>query len=338
MSLEQGKTPRDNVEFPKGAVTMVFDGNGGARMVDADSFAGFRAAHGSPAFAWQHLMRGHPDAAGHLAAIGLDEFVTDALTAEETRPRCTVHEDGVLLNLRGVNPHPAAEPGDMISIRLWVEAHRIVGVSVRALDALEGMVSAMLRGHGPRSPGDFVAKLALRLADRAEPEVAELTERIDSLEERLLGEDDGEARAELASVRRAAILLRRYLVPQKDALLALEIEELSWLGERDRAHLREAADRVVRLGEELDAIRDRAQLVHEQLLDQRAESLNRRMLLLTVVAAIFLPLSLLTGLLGINVGGIPGAQSSWGFLVVCLVIIALGSAVFLYFRKTGMFR
>ncbi|WP_353474563.1 zinc transporter ZntB [Salipiger sp. H15] len=337
MSLEQGG-PAASPETPKEPVTMIFDGSGGARIVGAAGFDAFRPAPGAPGFAWQHLMRDHPDAAPRLATIGLDEFVIDALMAEETRPRCTVHGDGVLLNLRGVNPHPLAEPGDMISIRLWVEAHRIVGVSVRALDALEDMVGAMARGHGPRSPGDFVAKLALRLADRAEPEVAELTDMIDGLEERLLEDEDGTPRAELAGVRRAAILLRRYLVPQKDALLALEIEELSWLSERDRAHLREAADRVVRLGEELDAIRDRAQIVHEQLIDQRAESLNRRMLLLTVVAAIFLPLSLLTGLLGINVGGIPGAQNSWAFLIVCVVLVAVGSSVFFYFRKTGMFR
>ncbi|EPX82147.1 zinc transporter ZntB [Salipiger mucosus] len=335
MVMEHGGTER---RARAGTITKVFDGAGGARDVGAESFAAFRAAPGSQAFAWLHLMRDHPDAAERLAEIGLDEFVVGALTAEETRPRCSVHGDGVLLNLRGVNPHPAAEPGDMISIRLWVEAQRIVGVSVRAQSALEDMLAAMDRGHAPRSPGEFVANLALRLADRAEPEVTDLTDMIDDIEETLLAEEDAAPRAELAQARRVAILLRRYLVPQKDALLALELEELSWLGERDRAHLREAADRVVRLGEELDAIRDRAQIVHEQLIDQRAESLNRRMLLLTVVAAIFLPLSLLTGLLGMNVGGIPGAQDPRGFVAVCVLLVALGCAVFLVFRKTGMFR
>jgi zinc transporter len=57
--------------------------------------------------------------------------------------------------------------------------------------------------------------------------------------------------------------------------------------------------------------------VHDQLVERRAEDMNRSMLILAVVAAIFLPLGLLTGLLGINVGGIPGTETSWAFWAVC---------------------
>ena len=77
----------------------------------------------------------------------------------------------------------------------------------------------------------------------------------------------------------------------------------------------------MRMAEELDAIRDRAQIVHDQIMDKRAEVMNKQMLLLSIVAAIFLPLGLVTGFLGINVGGIPGADNQWGFWIVCGLLI-----------------
>jgi zinc transporter len=95
---------------------------------------------------------------------------------------------------------------------------------------------------------------------------------------------------------------------------------------------------VLRLGEDLDAIRDRSQVVHDQIMDRRAERMNNQMLVLSVVAAIFLPLGLLTGLLGINVGGIPGTDNPWAFWIVCAALIATAVALVLWFRRIGLFR
>jgi zinc transporter len=93
---------------------------------------------------------------------------------------------------------------------------------------------------------------------------------------------------------------------------------------------------VTHLGEELDAIRDRPQIVHDQFTDQRAEAMNRNMLLLAVVTAIFLPLGLVSGLLGINVAGIPGAESSQAFLVVCALLAGLAMVQIYLVRRFGI--
>ncbi|NKX43158.1 zinc transporter ZntB [Roseicyclus persicicus] len=320
-------------EIAPDPLALRLDGRGGAVDLPPGE-----AALAGPGFTWLQLPVTAPDTVARLHAAGLDDYVVEALTAEETRPRCTVHEDGVILILRGVNLNPGAEPEDMVSVRLWVTGDRVIGATRRPLHAIDDLVAACRRGLAPQSPGDFVSKLALRLADRAEPAVAELNEVMDDIEEAALTPEDGIPRAPLSAARRSAILLRRHLVPQRDALTTLEIEDLPWLADRDRARLREAADRVTRLGEELDAIRDRAQLLHDQLMDQRAERLNQRMLLLSVVAAIFLPLSLLTGLLGINVGGVPGAGQPWAFWVVAGVLVAVGVALWAWVRRTGMLR
>ncbi len=319
-------------------LTFVFDGNGGAEATAPEDFAGLTSERDKGQFAWQHIRRDAPERPQLMAACGLDSFVTDALIADETRPRCTVHGDGALINLRGINLNPGAEPEDMISVRLWLTRDKVIGISVRPLHALEDLLEAIARGQAPTSPGDFVAKIALRLADRAEPAVATMNEEIDDMEVRVL-EPSGEiSRPELSALRRRAILLRRFMIPQRDALTTLEIEDVSWLADRDRSRLREAAERVFRLGEELDAIRDRSQIVHDQIMDRRAENMNRQMLLLSIVAAIFLPLGLITGLLGINVGGIPGADSPWAFWAVSGMLLVIGLLLLLWIRRFGFFR
>ena len=113
---------------------------------------------------------------------------------------------------------------------------------------------------------------------------------------------------------------------------------MHWLGDRDRSRVREASERVTRLGEELDAIRDRAQVIHDQVADRRAENMNRHMLILAIVAAVFLPLGLLTGLLGVNVGGIPGVENPWAFGLVCALLVLIGVGQIWFFKRIGLLR
>ncbi len=309
-------------------VTIAFDGAGAAVNSSGVSNGGF---------VWTHLRRDAEGTREWLERSGLDRIVIDALTAEETRPRVTAHAGGVILVLRGVNLNPGAEPEDMISVRLWIDDRRVIGVWLRPLMAVKDIIDAAERGQGLKTPGGLVAKLALRLADRAEPVVAALGERIDGFEVSMMTEKAELSRSDIAPIRHSAIVLRRYMLPQRDALTTLEIEDRSWLDEADKSRLREAADRVARLGEDLDAVRDRAQIVQDQILDHRSETMNRNMFLLSIVAAIFLPLGLLTGLLGINVAGVPGTDSPSAFWVVCGLLALLVLLQIWLFRRFKIF-
>lgn len=312
---------------------LILDGEGGARPVSAEDLKDEDIRQNSFAFVWVHLARDAPGGREWLEQSGLDRFVVEALTADDTRPRCTVHGDGAIVNLRGLNLNPGAEPEDMISARFWIEEKRAVGVWIRPLMAVRDLFDAIERKQGPKSPGDLIAKLALRIADRAGPVIAGLNEKVDDMEEMVLDEQATQTRADLARIRRMAIIIRRFMLPQRDALTTLEIEDLAWLTERDRSRLREAGDRITLLGEELDAIRDRASVINDQIVDLRAEMMNRHTLVLAVVAAVFLPLGLLTGLLGINVGGIPGSDNPYAFLVVTALLVVLGGLQWWLFKR-----
>lgn len=322
--------PLDDIANRPPMIAFRMDGAGKGARLDPATLKLTRQRKG---FTWVHLHLHDEGAKKWLDESGVDLAVLSALTADETRPRCQSHADGILLNLRGVNLNPGAEPEDMISIRMWIEKDRIISVWLRPLFAVQDLYEAIGRNLAPHTPGELVARLSLRLADRAEPVVAALNERIDDMEDQSLTASRPVSRKELSDVRLMAVLMRRYMFPQRDALTTFEIEDVDWLTTHDRAKIREASDRITRLAEDLDAIRDRAQIVHEQIMDQRAETMNRQMLILAIVAAIFLPLGLLTGLLGINVGGIPGATSPYAFWIVSGLLVVLGVFQIWLFRK-----
>ena len=91
------------------------------------------------------------------------------------------------------------------------------------------------------------------------------------------------------------------------------------------------ADRFARMAEELESIRERAAIVHDELTDLRAEELDKRGLVIAIVAFVFLPLTFLTGLLGMNVEGIPYAKEPWAFWGVVGVCLLVGMGVIGYF-------
>ena len=307
----------------------LLDGRGGGRPLDWDRIAQWEPADG---VLWVHLNRDSDDTRQWLhESSGLDPLVVDALLAESTRPRCAQMGPGVLLFLRGVNLNAGADPEDMVSIRVWLEADRIVSVRLRRLMSIDDLRTSIEQGHGPTGAGDFVAHLADRLATRMAGVIGDIDDEVDRLQDSVLETESRQLRTALNDLRREIIALRRYLAPQRDALARLTHLKIDWLSERDVLEIREEADRVTRYVEDLDSARERAGVTQEELTNRLSEQLNARMYVLSVVAAIFLPLGFLTGLFGINVGGIPLAENPSGFLdIVVLLALITGLQVLLF--------
>lgn len=309
----------------------VLDGKGGGRPVDWPEIASWTPQDG---VLWIHLDRSGDDTLRWLTEeSGIDGIIAEALLQSESRPRVLSQGGSLLVALRGVNLNPGADPEDMVSLRVWLEADRVVTVRRRRLMAVNDLREAIERGNGPRDPGECLVGIAGGLIERMAPIIAEIEDRVDRLEDEVLTAHSAELRSQLAEVRRNAIALRRYLAPQRDTMTRLPSEQAGWLGPDHRAHLREIADRTLRYVEDLDTVRERATVVQDELNNRLSDQMNRTMYVLTVVAAVLLPPSLLTGLLGINVGGMPGVESPLAFSLVALTLVALGAIEIVVLRK-----
>lgn len=291
----------------------------------------------SETLAWAHLLVGHPDTEKFLKRNlkGLDPAILEALTADETRPRASEIGDGFLIVLRGVNTEPDADEEDLVSIRLWIDSRRVISLQRKRLQAVIDIARRIDAGRGPENSGRFLAELVENLTRRMEPVLTRLDEATDDIEERVIEQADQELRGDLVGLRRRTISLRRYLGPQRDALSELQSGHASWLNESDRRSLHENHNRMQRMVEDLDALRERSQIIKDELSNALADRMNRNMYLLSVVGAIFLPLGFLTGLMGINIGGMPGVDADaafWIFSGLLVLFVLVELALFRYLK------
>lgn len=287
---------------------------------------------------WIHLTESDTEAQAWLIGeAALPDYIVEALTATETRPRCDQFGDGAFLNLRGRSDAAMPMSDPLASVRIWAVAGRVISVTRRPLTALD-LVEAELTKGLIHDPGDLIAEFAAAITTELDPEVAELGDDLDDCEADLDADKVFELRRKVTQIRVAAIGYRRFLSPQRAAIEKLASLQVNWLQDDDRMHLSAAADRAARMAEELESIRERAALTHEALTDLRAEQIDSRSLIIAIVAMIFLPLTFLTGLLGMNVEGIPYAKEPWAFDGVVGVCVLLAAAIAAYFIKRRWFR
>ena len=243
----------------------------------------------------------------------------------------------MLLNLRGVNLNPGADPADMVAIRMWAEEKQVVSVQRRRLRAVNDVEKHLADGLGPKDVAEFLADLSDSLAERMSHVIGDINHRIDELEETILDENEQELRANLRALRREIIGLRRYIAPQREAMTRLAAEDFGWMRPLERQQIREAADLLTRYIEDIDMARERAAVVQDELNSNLSERMNKNTYVLSIVAGIFLPLTLITGLLGINVAGIPYAEWPGAFATVAVLLVVIGAAGLFWLRKLHWF-
>ncbi len=255
-----------------------------------------------------------------------------ALMASETRPRSDLVGKGAIINLRGLGKTPEDDPDALVSLRFWAETGRVILVMFRTSLAFEIVVESFLSGK-IRDPGDLLSAFANAITDGLDPDVANLGDALDDCELKVEVANIHPTRREVTRVRARAIAFRRFVSPQRQALAQLSSAPLDWLDDDDRLNLREGADRAARMAEELESVRERAMLMHEELTDRRSELMDARALMISIVALVFLPLTFVTGLLGMNVDGIPYAHQPWAFWGVTGVCVAIALVVIGWFAR-----
>lgn len=321
--------------LPRGLVhAYVLDGLGGGRPVSREQIDSLNLQEGQSL--WLHWDRGHAQTQAWLRAeSGLSEFACDLLLEENTRPRSlSLPDDAMLLFLRGVNLNPGAEPEDMVSLRIFADEQRVISLRLRPLRATEELIRDLSAGNGPKTGSELLLSMAHYLTDKVESLVAELSEQVDEQEELI----DADAQAQpdhdhLLHMRRRAAGLRRFLAPQREIFAQLARNGRAWFLADDTDYWNELHNRLTRYLEELDLSRERVSLVLEAENRRMDVRMNRIMYRFGIITGVFLPMSFLTGLLGINVGGMPGADSPHGFLIACLLMLGLGVGQWWLFRR-----
>jgi zinc transporter len=313
----------------------VLSGPGAGKPLQAhDEIA---AALKAPELAWLHMQADSPATEDWVESYldYLDWPIRAALIADETRPRALAIENGLMLILRGINTNPGEDPEDMVSLRLWVDPARIVSLSRRPLYSVADLARETAEGHPPGRAGAFLCRLLSRIEDHIDDALDALETATDGLEEDILKGEELQLQGRMTEARQQVVNFRRHVAPQRDALAALAGMRFDWLTKSDRRSLHEAYDRMIRHVEELDAIRDRLALIRDEIANAQSERVNRKLYFLSVISAVFLPLGFLTGLMGINLAGMPGEQTDgafWFFTGLLAAVVAVQILILRWLR------
>ena len=274
---------------------------------------------------WVHLNAADPEAGQWIgSALGyLPHTVREALVAAGSRPRATRIGDGVLLILRGLNTNPDQEPEDMVSLRIWVQGERVVSLSLRELATIRDLSVAIASGKGPDDAGALLCFVIEVLAGRLSDYLDRLDEEGDRLEREVLATARPHLRARVNDIRGEVVDLRQFIAPQREALARLAAMDLPFLDADDRLRLAEAQDQGHRMLEVAESLRDRLAVLRDELSAAQEERTNRNLYRLSVISGVFLPLGTLTGLMGINLAGMPGANWPPAFWVFTIALCAL---------------
>ena len=312
-------------------VGFVLDKKGSLKEIGFDEINSYREKN---ELLWLHFNYTKNEAKEWISTKnGIDEIAVDALLADETRPRTIVLKDNLLLALRGVNLDPNSKPEDMKSIRLFISQNLIISTSRRTILSVTEMIEELKRGSGIKSSSEFIIELTYKMIDRIDDVIEKIHDRCDTLEDTIFDDKRRLQKAEILNIRKEIIVLKRFLVPQKEALIKLYNEQLSWLNEYQKIELRETNDQLIRHIEELDTVRDKIILIQDEISNNLSGELNKKMYIMAIISAIFLPLTFLTGLLGINVAGIPGAEYENAFFIFTGILFLVVILQFTFFKK-----
>ncbi|QKJ87243.1 Zinc transport protein ZntB [Paramixta manurensis] len=284
---------------------------------------------------WLHLNYTHRDSAAWLSSTPLiPDTVRDALSGDSMRPRVSRLGDGFMITLRSVNLNSDSRPDQLVAVRVFINDKLIVSTRRRKVYAIDEVLSDLQEGNGPVDGGSWLVEVCDALTDHTSEFIEELHDKIIELEDALL-DQRVPARGELALLRKQLIVMRRYMAPQRDVYARLASERLPWMDDDERRRMQEISDRLGRGLDDLDASVARTAVLSDEIASVLAEAMNRRTYTMSLLAMVFLPTTFLTGLFGVNLGGIPGGTWRYGFSVFCLllVLLVLGVAWWLKRRR-----
>jgi zinc transporter len=310
-------------------------------VLSLDGQGGFQPFSGDPSTArpapgaaqWVHVdFSSSPGVDWLNRHSGITPTIAEAMVEEDSRPRSVAHGAGTLLILRGVNLNPGSDFEDMISVRIWLERDRIVTASRRHLRSVEDLFKALDKSDGARSPAEVLLALVERLGFYIGEVVDELGEKLEVAETDVTDPAQVVRGSPFSAIRRKTARIRRSLAPQREALERISQNQGELFDTQQVHELREEVNWFTLLLEELDLIRERALVAQEEFLGILAHDQNQRMLVLAIVSAVFLPLSFLTGLMGMNVAGLPGTENPWSFWILVGLMTTFAAGILLLFR------
>src|SRR6478672_10125456 len=206
---------------------------------------------------------------------------------------------------------------------LCVKPRVLVSAHARPWRSIDKLREAVAAGQVFRSPIEILARLLRDQASVLVDIVRRSKRRLTPMEEQLMARRISVSRSELGSLRRMLVRLPRLLAPEPAAFFRLLNRPPDWISQDQLQNLQQAAEKFSTAISDTAALVERVKQLQEELAALVSEQTNRTLFLLTIVTVLALPINLVAGLFGMNVGGSPLNQHPYGFFLVLSPLLVL---------------
>ena len=262
-----------------------------------------------------------------------DASIVESIVRDDTRPRFHRLQHGFLLFLRGINHNDGAHPEDMVSLRIYstkdivITAHRRELASISLLRTSTDMEGCTVE--------DFVIRIIEEVNERISLYLDTISTNVEQIEDAIHEDIDETHKHSLAIYRKNLHQIKRYVLSQKEAIEHLFRYWKEGLTNEQDLSLHDNIDHLTYMIEENTLLVERILILENLFANRLIEKQNVRIYLLSIISGIFLPLTFITGLFGMNTTDMPFSVEAGGFLKIIILIVVVGiiSGIFLRIKK-----
>ena len=309
-----------------------------ASTINSDSASSWldTAADDADGFGWLHFSLANAATERWLGQHeSLPPTFFEALHDSGGSTRIEQDGDWLVVIIHDVLFDSAFDAADVSTVSLCVGPRVLVSARPKQLRSIDRLRAAVRGGETFRSSVDLLAHLLRDQANVLVEIVRHTTRKVDAVEDSLLRHRLALSRGELGTMRRSLVRLQRLLAPEPAALFRLLSRPPAWIGEPDLQDLRQAAEEFNTAVADSVALVERVKLIQEELAALVNEQNNRTLFVLTLVTVLALPFNVIASLFGMNVGGIPWAESPYGFAIVVVFTALTAFLAYAMLQRRG---
>ncbi|KMZ12819.1 Magnesium and cobalt transport protein CorA [Candidatus Burkholderia humilis] len=265
-------------------------------------------------FVWLHFDLANSSCERWMRSrLGLPDAFFDTLHEGSHSTRIEHQEGALFAVINDVMFNFELTPSEIATLYVYTHQKVLVTARMKPLRSVDSLRESVKRGEVFRAPAELIAHLLRDQADLLVHIVRRTSVEVDGIEDRFLSTHAPASRSDLGTLRRVLVRLQRLLVPEPGSVFRLLARPPCWLHSQDIQDLRDATEEFAIVLNDLAGLVECIKLLQEEIATRMDEQSNRTLFTLTLVTVLALPINIVAGFFGMNVGGIPFAENHHGF-------------------------
>ena len=267
--------------------------------------------------------------------FGLHPLTLEDCMTTIARPKIDQFEEYMFIVLHAAATTSRAQRVRTIELNICLGKNFVITIHQEPIKGVEAALDRTQKNLGMMSKGsDTLIHLIIdSLVDNYLPVLDAMDSKISNIETQVLKNPTQKTLANIFAAKKDILYLRRFIGPQRDIVNILSKEDFQFINAKTRVYFRDVYDNMIFINDTIDTYRDVVNGALDAYLSTISNRTNDIMKVLTIIATIMMPLTLITGIYGMNFTKMPLLKWEWGFFSVSAFMIVLGIGMLVYFRR-----